>query len=252
MTSCSTASWSPASIVRRMSSPGTPGSTVRSVSISGLPLASRSASTTFGSPASSVLVELLDAVLALALAIDEADEVRGERAVGAAAGLRIAPDDRTRRRCRRCPAVARGRSIASDRSGSRSRARTRYGRPVSRLPCSVGRGRLVEVELRGEEVGHPARSASVMCWAETIEPVARDARGEDHGAAAVVDLAAPARDLGAAVDLAPRALDELVALAELPVAEARRRARPRRRRTRSGAGAGGAPNRFDRAWRFAR
>ena len=68
-------------MVRRMSSPGDPGSTTEAVSGIGRRLTSRSATTTRGGPAR-VLVELLDAVLARAVAVDEAEEVRRERRSG--------------------------------------------------------------------------------------------------------------------------------------------------------------------------
>ncbi len=85
-------SWSPASIVRRRSSPGVPGSSTTAVS--GI---WRDGDVPLGlddpRPARELLlVVLLDAVLADAVAVDEAEELRGEGRVRGAAGLRVDAD----------------------------------------------------------------------------------------------------------------------------------------------------------------
>src|SRR3954452_10902245 len=90
--SCSTATWSPASIVRSTSSPGVPGRITVEESGTALPEASFCAASSRGVPAvflrqgaqrrrpgEPVLVELLDAVLAGSLAVDEAEEMGCER-----------------------------------------------------------------------------------------------------------------------------------------------------------------------------
>ena len=110
-----------------MSAPGTPGSSTIAVSGDRPAATSRWAWTIRGLPAEHVLVVLLDAVLALALAVDEAEQVGRERRVGAAAGLRV-DADAARARGRR-PEPRRSRAppgSARRSSASRPRARTTY------------------------------------------------------------------------------------------------------------------------------
>ena len=112
--SCSTASWSPASIVSRMSSPGAPG-ILDDGRVRDRPARRRRAGR--GRSAAgrrAVLVELLDAVLADAVAVDEAEELRRERRV----------------RARRPPAGRRGPAPARGPRPSMRRSRDRGPDPV--------------------------------------------------------------------------------------------------------------------------
>ncbi len=112
-----------------MSRPGTPGSTTCAGLGGGVPLERRwSRLDHLRLAREHVLVVLLDAVLADAGAVHEAEEMGGERAVGAAAGLRVDPDRV------RLEAQAGQRAVGRPRPGSRSaasasrsRARIRYG-----------------------------------------------------------------------------------------------------------------------------
>ncbi len=111
--SCSTFSWRPASIVRRRSVPATPAWVMLASSSTGRPVASRSATTTWGVAGERRLVRLLDPVLADALTIDEAEEI------GRKCRLRTAARPAGR------PARARTRATVRRRASAAIAARTR-------------------------------------------------------------------------------------------------------------------------------
>ena len=85
-------------------------------------------------------------------------------------------------------------------------------------PYRCGRVR-VEVQLGREEGHHLGPVGRRHVLGRHDQAVAHHARREDDGAAPVVDLASPAGHGVVVVDLALGARDELVALADLPVAE---------------------------------
>ncbi len=178
------------------------------------------------------LVGLLDPVLALPVAVDEAQQLRRQGRVGSAARLRI---DAHRLRLERDAEEPLGRDPVADLSGERRGDAPREDdvRLVARELVAQGHARdVVEAEEADELVAGLVPLLGVHVRRRGHEPVAIDGRGEDHGPAAVVDVAAMRR-LG---DLDRRLGDGLrgehVALRDLPVREPpdeRERARRRSR-----------------------
>ena len=210
-----------------MSSPGRPASSTTIVSGIARAATSRWAWTIRGRPPSSVLVVLLDAVLADAVAVDEAEEVGGERRVGPAALVRVDPDGLRLEEHRLDLLACRGRPD-----------------PVGGLPVeAVGEDDVLLVgrhpglqELRlvvaragagvMSSVGHLPAPSRAQLRRHRREPLAVDGRGQDDDPAPVVDVAAPAGRLLAHRRLGERLRREPVALDDLPVREARQQRRP--------------------------
>ena len=169
------------------------------------------------------VVVLLDAVLPDALAVDEAEQMRGERRLGSAAGLRI-------------QALLLG---LQDEAGE---LRVVAG---MELPDPIGRGRVetacedhvlavagharrqvrrriaLEPEQRHELPGDLRAALRREQLRVGREPVALDAGREDHRPGAVVDRAAGRRDRVRLRRLLDRHRGELVAPDHLPVRETR-------------------------------
>ena len=166
-----------------------------------------------------VLVELLDAVLALAVAVDEAEELRGERRVRSAALVWV---------------DANGLGLERDRLDRA--VRRRDPDPVGRRPVdAVGEDDVLLVGHHplGQLIGGIALEAKdpdelggdllTALWTDErrhrCEALAIDGRGEDDDPTPVVDIAAPARHLGPGGRLGDGLLGEAVALGDLPVRE---------------------------------
>src|SRR5439155_19557847 len=137
-----------------------------------------------------VLVELLDPVLAVAITIDEADELRGEAALRAAAGLRVAP---RRVRLERDPADPRGCGGRLDHGRllgwqvPRDHQVRLAGRELGRELAARDR---VQAELRREELDHGRSLLRAQLLGVHDEPVPGHARGADDRATPVGELAA--------------------------------------------------------------
>ena len=178
-------------MVRLMSSPASPRRRPRRSP--GPPGRSRRARTrsSRGDPPRIVLVVLLDAVLALALAIDEPEQVRGQGRVRAAAGLGIDPQ--------RLGLEGDALDGAVARRGAdpvRHRRLDAAGQDDVRLVLrsirsrSVAAAVLVQPEHPDRAVGRLAPLLAGQAVAATRPAVAGHRRGEDDGAGPVVDLAA--------------------------------------------------------------
>jgi hypothetical protein len=167
-----------------------------------------------------LLVALLDAVLADALAVDEADEVRRERRIRAAARLRVGPQRlRLERHVRERPAADRRgnplRDVRRDVARKDDVLATGPDAVVERLAAGG-----VELQDPGELVDEVAALVRLDLVRRDHDAVAFDARGEHDRPAPVVDRAAGARLLGPERRLTARLGREGVAAHDLPPREA--------------------------------
>ncbi len=207
-------------MVRRTSWPGVPGETTVAVSGIGWP---RDVALEVRDPrraAERVLIGLLHAVLAGALAVHEAEELRAERRVAAAAGLRIHPE---RLGFERDPGEAPVRAGRPDLVGDR-----RLDLAGEDEVALVDHQQLVAKRRRRRVIEHEDADQLVagrlpLLGREDLrvgdQPVPLDGRREDHRPAAVVDVAAPAGLLDLDRGLGDGLGGEVVALEDLPVRE---------------------------------
>ena len=182
-----------------------------------------------GVPASSVLVVLLDAVLADALAVDEAEELRRERRVRGAARLRVDPD---RLGLERQP--ARPPSAGDPRPDLVGRRRRRGRGPGRRTaaPCSS----TLSVSAAASSPSRPriatrlaatSRARPGVSWsARPRRALALDGRRQDDRPGPVVDRRRAGSGSSTWTVVWARPGRQAVALDDLPVDEAAARATP--------------------------
>ena len=215
-------------MVRRTSSPIEPGDSTTDVSGIGRPLTSRWAIITRAVAGQRLLVGLLDTVLAGVLAVDEPEQVRGERRLGATADLRVHALRLRLERDVHDPFVA---QRLADPLGH-GRLDAAGDDDVRPLRCELlAEGRrlgVVELQDPDELVAGLRAGGRVTCQlvGGGDQPIPVDRRGQQDRAGPVVDVPAPAGDLDADRGLGRGARHQEVALEDLPVG------RPREQRER--------------------